>query len=204
MNKSGLVPFLALLISNSITFQLKAQTQNVPQLQDVVKVPTSPEATAFAKFGNTPPNLYSGTPSISVPLATLKGREIEVPISLSYDATGIKVEQISTWVGLGWNLNVGGMVTRQVNGWPDDYSYAVPAYSPFYTPQAISDYTFMQGFTPVMNSIYSPGQLETYFNALLRMTRTDSNDKLEIHPDTYSFNVLGLSGTVFIDYTTNT
>ncbi len=42
------------------------------------------------------------------------------PVPLSYHA-GIGVEQEASWVGLGWNINVGS-ITRNINGFPDDAS----------------------------------------------------------------------------------
>lgn len=45
---------------------------------------------------------------------------MNVPISLSYHAGGTKVEEIASNVGIGWALNAGGMVGRQVRGEPDE------------------------------------------------------------------------------------
>jgi hypothetical protein len=188
---------ISLLVYMQVGF---TQTNPVPKIEDLVKIPPSPEASAFAKYGNTPANLFTGTPSISVPIASVKGRSLEVPISLNYDASGIKVEQIATWVGLGWNMNVGGMITRQVNGLPDDYVSATPQYTPFYSTTINADFEFVRGFTPAENSIYSPGNLTRYYDFLKKVTRTGTNEKYEIQPDTYSFSALGLSGTFFIDY----
>ena len=95
--------------------------------------PTSPEAQAFTKYGNTPVNMYTGTPNVQIPIYTHKGRELDLPISLTYDASGIKVEQLATNVGLGWNLNVGGRVTRITNGMPDDFSLTSHTYGPYKT-----------------------------------------------------------------------
>ena len=52
---------------------------------------------------------------------THQGRELNLPINLSYDASGVRVNQRSTLTGLGWNLQVGGRISRQVNGLPDDF-----------------------------------------------------------------------------------
>ena len=87
----------------------------------LVSVPNSPESQAFQKYGNTPVDLYTGKPSVEVPIYIFKGRELDLPISLSYDGSAIKVEQKATNVGLGWNLNVGGRISRIVNGLPDDF-----------------------------------------------------------------------------------
>lgn len=50
-----------------------------------------------------------------------KDRDIDIPITLTYDASGIKVDQEATWVGLGWNLNVGGCITLVPAGQVDKY-----------------------------------------------------------------------------------
>jgi len=196
--------FLIVMITLLRFVPTYAQNTTVPKIEDLVKIPPSPEAAAFAKYGNTPANLYNGTPNISVPVGTLKGRQLEVPISVSYDASGIKVEQLATSVGLGWNLNVGGMVTRQVNGLPDDFLSTMPAYVPFYHTTINADYEFAKTFTPVVNGIHPQGQLTRYFNFEKKATGGVANEKYEIQPDTYSFHAMGLSGTVFIDYTNNT
>ena len=70
----------------------------------------TPEAAAFKKYGEESVSEYTGTADISVPLYTIKCKDIEIPITLQYDASGIKVEQDASWVGLGWNLMVGGCI----------------------------------------------------------------------------------------------
>ena len=83
----------------------------------------TPEAAAFKKYGEVPVNGYTGTADISVPLYTIKCRDIEIPIVLRYDASGIKVEQEASWVGLGWNLTVGGCVNYVCAGGTDMYGF---------------------------------------------------------------------------------
>ncbi|WP_243653119.1 DUF5977 domain-containing protein [Flavobacterium sp. 90] len=72
--------------------------------------PKSPEASAFLKYGEYPVDLSTGVPGISLPIYSIKVDDLEIPISLSYHASGIKVGQEATWVGLGWNLNAGAQI----------------------------------------------------------------------------------------------
>jgi hypothetical protein len=74
-------------------------------------VPVSPEAKGLGKFGDVPVGTYTGTPSISIPIYTVKVGKLSLPITLSYHATGIEVSQEATWVGLGWNLVAGGAIS---------------------------------------------------------------------------------------------
>ncbi|MEW7278450.1 hypothetical protein ABW636_07625 [Aquimarina sp. 2201CG1-2-11] len=81
--------------------------------------PVSPNAASLGKFGTFPVNKNLGTTNISIPLYTIKQGDIEIPISLSYNATsGIRVNEEASWVGLGWTLNAGGAIIRKINGLP--------------------------------------------------------------------------------------
>ncbi|MEO1262602.1 MAG: polymorphic toxin type 47 domain-containing protein [Bacteroidota bacterium] len=83
-------------------------------------VPSSPEAAALMKFVDVPVSHYTGVPNISIPITTVSNRSLSVPISLSYHASGNRVNEVANWVGLGWKLNAGGMITRKVRGQADD------------------------------------------------------------------------------------
>jgi hypothetical protein len=80
----------------------------------------SPTAASLGKFGDVPVNMFTGLPDITVPLFTAQGRTLSLPISLTYHASGIKVEEIGGWVGAGWALDAGGVITRTVRGLVDE------------------------------------------------------------------------------------
>ncbi|WP_143473681.1 hypothetical protein [Flavilitoribacter nigricans] len=83
-------------------------------------MPPSPSAAAITKYVDFPVNYYSGTPQISIPIHTLSGKGISVPVSLSYHAGGTKVDEVASHVGLGWSLNAGGVINRTVRGFQDE------------------------------------------------------------------------------------
>lgn len=49
----------------------------------------------------SPSSLYNGIPDINIPLYTLNARGISIPVSISYDPSGITVHQEASSVGLG-------------------------------------------------------------------------------------------------------
>lgn len=103
--------------------------------QNIVSPPSN--SSAVAKFVDNPVNLSTGVPQIAIPLYTLSGRKLSFPITLSYNASGIKVREVAGTVGLGWTLNAEAIITRVVKGRPDEwpssyfqYASAIPNYSP--------------------------------------------------------------------------
>jgi hypothetical protein len=97
-------------------------------------IPPSPEASAVIKRGTYPVGTFTGRPDITIPVYEIKTRRFSIPISFSYDATGIRVDDISTWVGMNWSMSAGGMITRNVVSLPDDegggyYTTPTPRFS---------------------------------------------------------------------------
>src|SRR6185503_15830491 len=80
----------------------------------------SPTAASLGKYGDVPVSLYTGVPDISIPIFTAKGHTLELPITLRYHASGIRVEEIGGWAGIGWSLDAGGAITRTVRGLADE------------------------------------------------------------------------------------
>lgn len=79
-------------------------------------VPQSPDVGKFTKYGEYPVNLTSGLVDVSVPIYTIKTKQLELPISISAHLSGIKVDEVAGNIGLGWTLNAGGMLSIQVQG----------------------------------------------------------------------------------------
>ena len=128
--------------------RVKAQTNNdFISLQNFV--PPSPEATALGRYGQIPVNYSSGIPSINVPVFEIKSRKLSVPISLSYHASGIKLDDIATTAGLGWVLNTGGSISRNIvgkadeNGMRNSYFYSYKDRSVLDVPYSDSNFYYL-------------------------------------------------------------
>ena len=103
-------------------FNVAAQDSEPSQFTTQVS-PMTPNASALAKYVDVPVSYYTGTPQISVPLYELKSGSLSVPIALSYHASGHKVSEAPSNVGLGWTLMAGGSIARSVRGLPDESSH---------------------------------------------------------------------------------
>ncbi|MEM7371947.1 MAG: hypothetical protein AAF587_25250 [Bacteroidota bacterium] len=162
----------------SLFLVLRASFQICPAQEAPVNIPPSPNAASLGQYLEIPIGLYSGTPGVQVPIWTLTGKEMSVPIGLSYHASGIKVEQNSTSVGLGWSLQAGGVVSRTVRGLPDEGAFGyigegVPA-----NPE-LTDF-----FHQVQQGIADP-QPDAFFFSFQGYSGKfvfDQNGEVHIHP----------------------
>jgi len=138
-------------------------------------IPPNPEAARIASYGQYHVSPYTGKPGIEVPIYTIQTPRLQVPISLNYEATGVKVDQLASWVGTGWLLNAGGMITRVVVGIPDEYQGG-------YLSQNIS-------LSPPTDAMY-------YHNVCYLHSQ-------ETEPDKYYFTFNGRSGEFSFDANKN-
>ena len=84
----------------------------------------SPNAASIMKIDALQPNVSDGSVAIDIPLHELKARNLAVDIRLSYRSGGVLVEEMPSWVGLGWSLQAGGMISRSVRGVPDENQFS--------------------------------------------------------------------------------
>lgn len=94
-----------------IVFHINVIAQDIAITKPVIVKPSSAEATALKRYGEIPVDYSTGVPRIEIPLLTVQSGMLEVPVSLSYHASGVKINDVASEVGLGWALNCGGMVT---------------------------------------------------------------------------------------------
>jgi hypothetical protein len=164
----------------------------------------SPTAASLGKYGDIPVSYHTGVPEISIPIYTITQGSLSLPISLSYHSSGIKVDEVASNVGLGWSLNAGGMISRTVNGGPDEgmTGTLIGGRSPYggwgwYKNGGILQDVMQCSATPIsindQNGNYSTwgGCASIYYDA--------SKGYIDTEPDLYTFNVGGSSGKFFFD-----
>lgn len=117
-----------------LSFTANASGDSLPEYAHGTSVPeaqfspTTPDVQAMIRYGGgTYVNMYTGAASYLINLYTYKDRDFTIPISISYNSDGFRPRLNSGSVGIGWYLNVGGVITREVRGIPDEataYTYA--------------------------------------------------------------------------------
>lgn len=109
--------------------------------------PSQPETQQFAPAGmDNMVDPFTGDFSYNIPLLDVGG----YPVNINY-AAGITPDQESSWVGLGWNLNVGA-VNRSVRGIPDDFA----------GDPVTTTYTVKPNQTFGLNFSFNPAKLELW------------------------------------------
>lgn len=83
--------------------------------------PTQPEVQSFEPMGtNQMVDPFTGDFTYNIPLFNLPGPNGGYPVNLAYHS-GAQMDQEASWVGLGWNINM-GTISRQVRNLPDDFN----------------------------------------------------------------------------------
>jgi len=152
---------------------------------------SSPTEWSFYKYLENPVSLYRGQPDVSIDLYDLTDGEIVIPIILRYNTSGIKVEEESGWVGLGWNLDVGGYVKRMVIGGDDDRDITFNTYKTL----------FFQGVNALYGEHDQMSFSQTMYDNMLYLHPLD-NPSLwgKLAPDLYVYTMPGHMGRYIINY----
>jgi YD repeat-containing protein len=141
--------------------------------------PLTPNAASFSKYGDVPVSLYTGIPNISIPIYEIKVDEFTLPISLSYHAGGVQVEDLPSWVGTGWSLNAGGVINCRMRG--------------------VTDYRMVNlknDFADEVATILDP---TSSTNAFLAAAQTLKSGKYDTESDIFSISTGTLSYKFFLD-----
>ncbi len=108
-------------LSLSFIFLFLVQIWSPTMMFALTEGPGQPEMISFQPIGmDNMVNLFSGDFNYNLPLLNVPGPDGGYPINLHYNST-IGMEQEASWVGLGWNVNVGS-VNRVTKGLPDDFN----------------------------------------------------------------------------------
>ncbi|RUT67936.1 hypothetical protein D0817_23675 [Flavobacterium cupreum] len=100
-----------------LAMMILLETIQPMQIYALTGGPSQPEFESFTPIGTSDMvDLSSGDFNYNIPIMDVGG----YPINLAYNS-GVSMDQEASWVGLGWDLNV-GQISRQLRGLPDDFN----------------------------------------------------------------------------------
>ncbi|MFY0482310.1 hypothetical protein ACI6PS_06850 [Flavobacterium sp. PLA-1-15] len=174
-----------------VVISLKGVAQDIPfDATSHIKSYTvsPPDVYSFEKYKINPLNHYTGKANVNIPIYTINTGNISYPISLNYDTGGIKVDQLASNVGLGWNLSR-TVITRTVNQNNDfnnlgnnKYDNAISTSDPYYYSYSPSEHS------KELSAWLEGSENVGYFLAKRRgIPMSGSNKNVDLLPDTYNF-----------------
>lgn len=105
---------LSLLLLTALSTQARQQPHTLPRL-----IPRSHDAVVVNNAHRIPASESTGIADVSIPLADLQIGSFALPITLRYNKSGLKVNEVPSSVGDGWSLHYGGMISFQQHGLHD-------------------------------------------------------------------------------------
>jgi YD repeat-containing protein len=152
----------------------------------------TPEAASIFKSIEAVPDLPHGADNISIPIYTLKGTNISLPISINYNTSGIRVSEYASSIGLGWNLSAGGVLGRSLGSYipepiPDEEidTYIIKT----------KENMLMHGVTMAPLDYMDYSRLGRHYNDYFA-------EKWDIHPgdiDLFYYSIPNHSGKFYVD-----
>jgi len=182
--------FVAILNVSKITLVIlilvadRAWGQEPYQIARVI--PPSPTAASLGAYGDFQVGYYNGRPDINLPLYTIKTNNLSLDIRMDYDASGTKVGQDASWVGLGWSLQAGGCISRTIRGLDD--LLPGPVYNGYYAGRHLPPNTPDNGYD--VNSSTPQDDL-SFFEGIV-------GGGQDGEPDVFSYNFGAFSGKLVL------
>jgi hypothetical protein len=190
------IPLLLLCLQFIFCFYLPLIAQPPGEaFKKIAAVPLqSPQAASLSKYVEYPVTYYNGLAQVSLPIYEIVSGDISLPITLSYHGGGIKVQEEASWVGLGWSLNAGGVITHQIKGEDDEIGFDHP-FNMVYPNGDVNTYVespFVIG--KVGCDMYT--NTSTVFNCTDLYTVLNAGNT-DGEPDMYAYNFGNYSGKFF-------
>lgn len=185
--------FFMLISYSCLKTLAQTSTPIITQWQN--NIPPSPTAAGLGDYANIDYGVksFAGLADINIPLFKAEIKNVKIPISLNYNPRGIKVNEMGSWVGLGWSLFAGGVITRTIKSQADDKKISSAIANGYVNSQ-------------IIDSIKNITDEDTYANArrignIYNKSSSNWADAKytngDLEPDVYTFNFNGRSGKFY-------
>lgn len=157
----------------------------------------NPQVSNFIKYTDlSSVDYYTGTVNVNIPFYTYKDNDFELPVSFSYSSNGYRPNIPAGPVGMGWFINTGGFITREVRGLKDEAGLGFHKWHKNGNP----DYSDIKK----QGSADEPKEL-THIDEITKQRESSNTlwidngrwrykDNTESEPDIFTFNFFGHKG----------
>lgn len=148
-----------------------------------------PTTASLGKYGDIPMSYYTGNANVSIPLYSMKIRDVELNISLSYDGSGVQLNSLPGWMGHNWTLQAGGMIMRT----------AQRRYDEFVFPEELTKSMSHKPVNYYKSLKLLPQMVKESANNFSRLKDNAFYDQYDMSADIFTFNFMGKTGKFFLD-----
>ena len=185
--KSNIYSFLFFLVF--FTQNVKSQEEGDVKKNYIPNITVAPpQAASISKVGEIPIDISTGRMNYTIPIFEIKEGSFSMPINLSYNYSGLILDETPGYAGVGWVFNMGGSILHSINGL-DDVGRE-------YNKETV--YKYINKLPPYDD--YSTAAGLTTINHYLENV---SNGVFDGEPDKYSVNAGNLNCSFYIDKDNN-
>jgi hypothetical protein len=80
----------------------------------------SPQVASMSKVGEIPIDISTGRINYTIPIYEIQEGNFIMPINLSYNYSGLLLDETPGYGGVGWTFNIGGSILHSINGLNDE------------------------------------------------------------------------------------
>ncbi|MFG4004105.1 DUF5977 domain-containing protein, partial [Flavobacterium aquidurense] len=182
--KSKLYTFLLFIIFFN-SQKVKSQDQDNPQkpyLPNITVAP--PQAASLSKVGEIPIDISTGRMNYTIPIFEIKEGSFTMPVNLSYNYSGLVLDESPGYAGVGWTFNIGGSILHSINGLNDEGHENDKLYL----------YNYIKRLPPYNDQSTPAGQTK-----ITNFLEFVANGIFDGEPDKYSVNIGNISCSFYLD-----
>lgn len=156
----------------------------------------TPQTAELAKYIQANVDYYNGLLDFEIPILKYSDTSFEIPISIKYISDGFKPSRRLSIIGNNWSLNVGGVISRNVCGSPDDVRG--------YKESTVSGKYMLDGLLVALrDGKYKYYNKTDLYNLNVSKTTNgnpyvDGDLEYDLAPDIFNFSFNGIQGCFFI------
>jgi hypothetical protein len=187
-NKNNVVFIKVLLILFTIVTNAQNPENNADNNYIPNFFPTTPQVASLSKASEIPVDISTGRLNYNIPIFEISEGNFNMPINLSYNYSGLQVDETPGYAGVGWTFNIGGSILHNIKSLNDE--------------EHPNDKTKIHNY---INKIppYHDENLPESKAMILDLYEKLSKGNIDGRPDKYSINIGNINCSFYLDKDNN-